>query len=556
MPPAHACNACKRRKVRCDGVEPCSNCRISHLDCTYRHPTTRRRQCVRSIPIDSGQDDHTLDGTTDYTFQSSVSPQSLPPPGAESARRDSSHGLDFYPDPAHVHSTLQATAGALLSPEPIADAVRKCVDFFVQYQFPNTPVVHEPTLRAAALLITAENVPPFASPISSASDFHQQVSYLRKFTLATALCASVMSVLPDRPPSQRVLLAASFLSASRAMLRRYEEHDLEHPDSTSLVIRMWHSAAMQNSTGKVGTSYHYHAEAAYLAQRMRLYNEMSVQEHPKLEVPSLRASFWLLYLADKTSAVLQSRPPILNEQFFKGEFTLLENGHDDNFLLDPRRKVNENSLESRLLVGFHLKRRIWAAAANLLDDVRSLSSRQLAGLIQPLDVQQEISRLSELYLVLTSLADELPAWLRNPDHGSDWDDEQVTSYQNKCFWTQRSNIMTVFHCIRLVILQGCIDNDFHALVGLNRQSISCATRKIEIVRDFLHELHIVPFYCFQVQGEPAVERIRRVGTILLHLVDNAENDTIERVARSQFDNLLDLLAQLDSKASDELAGGL
>ncbi|KAG5751170.1 hypothetical protein H9Q70_006182 [Fusarium xylarioides] len=529
MPPAHACNACKRRKVRCDGIEPCSNCRISHLDCTYSNPSTRRSHSVRSIPIDSGQDEHTLAGTTDFAFQSSVSPQSLP----ESGRRSSSLGLDFYPDPAHVHSTLQATAGALLSPEPIADAVHKCVDFFIQYQFPNTPVVHEPTLRAASLLITADNVPSFTSLVSSTSDFHQQVSYLRKFTLATALCASVMSVLPDRPPSQRALLAASFLSASGAMLRRYEEHDLEHPDSTSLVIRMWHSAAMQNGTGKVGTSYHYHAEAAYLAQRMRLYNEISVQEHPKLEVPSLRASFWLLYLADKTSAVLQSRPPILNEQFFNREFTLLENGHDDDFLLDPSNKVNENNLESRLLIGFHLKRRIWTAAANLLDDIRSLSSRQLAGPLQPLDLQQEISRLSELYLVLTSLADELPAWLRNPDHGSDSDDEQVTSYQNKCFWTQRSNIMTVFHCIRLVILQECIDNDFHAIVGLNCHSISCATRKIEIV-----------------------ERIRRVGTILLHLVDNAENDTIERVARSQFDNLLDLLAQLDSKASDELAGGL
>lgn len=463
---------------------------------------------MRSIPIDSRQDDHTLSDTADLVFQSSVSPQSLP----ESARRNSSHGLDFYPDPAHIHSTLQATAGALLSPEPIADAVRKCVDFFFQYQFPNTPVIHEPTLRAASLLVTAEAVPSFESLVFSASDFHQQVSYLRKFTVATALYASVMSVLPDRPPSQRALLAASFLSASRAMLRRYEEHDLDHPDSTSLVIRMWHSAAMQNSTGKVGTSYHYHAEAAYLAQQMKLYNEMSVQEHPKLEIPSLRASFCLLYLADKTSAVLQSRPPILNEQFFKREFTLLDNGHGDDFLLDSGRKVNENNLESRLLIGFHLKRRIWAAAANLLDDVRSLSSRQLAGTIQPLGVQQEISHLSELYLVLTSLADELPPWLRNPDHGSDSDDEQVTSYQNKCFWTQRSNIMTVFHCIRLVVLQECIDNDFHALVGLNHHSISCATRKIEIVGDFLHELHIVPFYCFQVQGEPAVSVNNRFTT--------------------------------------------
>ncbi|KAH7174194.1 uncharacterized protein B0J16DRAFT_348273 [Fusarium flagelliforme] len=556
MPPAHACNPCKRRKVRCDGSETCSNCRISHLDCVYSHPSTRRSQRVRRVHLTSGEDDHSFGDSVDYGIQSSVSPQSLPSAGSESVCRDSSLNLNFYLDPAHVHSALQTTAGALLSPEPIHEAVHKCVDFFVQYQFPNTPIAHEPTLRAAALLITAESVPPFASLISSASDLHQQVPYLRQFTLATALCASVMSVLPDRPPSQRALLATSFLSASRAMLRRYEEHDLENPDSTSLLIRMWHSAAMQNSTGRVGTSYHYHAEAAYLAQRMRLYSEMSVQEHSRLEAPSLRASFWLLYLADKTSAALQALPAVLNEESFRRDFTLLENGGDDGFLLDPSRKVNEKSLESRLFVGFHLKRRIWVAAANLLTEIRCLSSRQLRVPIQPVDMHAEVSRLSELYLIFTTLADELPAWLRSPDHGSDSDDEQVTAYQNKCFWVQRSNIMTVFHCMRLVILQECIDNDFHVLVGLSRQSIACATRKVEIVRDFLHELHIVPFYCFQVQGETAVERIRRVGTILLHLVDNAENETIERVARSQFDNLLDLLAKLDSKASDELAGGL
>lgn len=51
-----------------------------------------------------------------------------------------------------------------------------------------------------------------------------------------------------------------------------------------------------------------------------------------------------------------------------------------------------------------------------------------------------------------------------------------------------------------------------------------------------------------------VERVRRVGTILLELVHNADNKTIEGVARSLFERFLDLLAKLDSRASDELAG--
>jgi hypothetical protein len=49
-----------------------------------------------------------------------------------------------------------------------------------------------------------------------------------------------------------------------------------------------------------------------------------------------------------------------------------------------------------------------------------------------------------------------------------------------------------------------------------------------------------------------VERIRRVGSLLLELVQNAQNDIIQDRSRSQFEQLLDFLAKLDSKASDDL----
>jgi hypothetical protein len=49
-----------------------------------------------------------------------------------------------------------------------------------------------------------------------------------------------------------------------------------------------------------------------------------------------------------------------------------------------------------------------------------------------------------------------------------------------------------------------------------------------------------------------VDKIRRVGTILLELLHNAGNATIESRAKSLFEQLLDLLAKLDSRASDEL----
>jgi hypothetical protein len=49
-----------------------------------------------------------------------------------------------------------------------------------------------------------------------------------------------------------------------------------------------------------------------------------------------------------------------------------------------------------------------------------------------------------------------------------------------------------------------------------------------------------------------VERIRRVGSLLLELAQNVQNEIIQDRARSQFEQLLDFLAKLNSKASDDL----
>jgi hypothetical protein len=51
-----------------------------------------------------------------------------------------------------------------------------------------------------------------------------------------------------------------------------------------------------------------------------------------------------------------------------------------------------------------------------------------------------------------------------------------------------------------------------------------------------------------------VERIRQVGTILLRVIQTADNDVIKARADSYFTRLLNILAKLNSKASDELGG--
>ncbi|KAL0935895.1 C6 transcription factor [Colletotrichum truncatum] len=585
MPPAHACDACKRRKVKCDGIEPCANCRLSQLQCRYStHPNKRSRGGLRTaerVPSHGSALDATGGGVIRHTQTEpdtiivshleqtatgtdQLSPPWLLSPGLELLADTSSAGaansnVSFHYDAAQIHRALLVVTGTPHAPESILDVAHECIDFFMQYLFPNTPIAHEPTLRDAAALLAADGFSAVAGSSPCAVDTHHKMTHLRRFSLVTALCAFVTSVMPEAQLSRRATLSKPFLAASRAMLQVYEDHDLENPDSTSLTIRMWQSAAMQNTTGRVGTSYQYHAEAAFIAQRLRLHDESAVQQHTKLESQILRASFWLLYLADKTSIALETRPPILQGSFTDDELTLLDNGQQEEPFLDTSKPINRDALESRLFLGFHLKRRIWAAAADLLLNLKSFSRNKggeetLSGPGQ----KEKLTGLAEMYLSFTSLVDQLPMWLRNPDNtdpdSNNSTDHTVAAYQRLCFWTQRSNIMTVFHCMRLVILQRSVTLGIPSVVGLDGQPMSCAIRKIELVHDFLQELQMVPFKCFKVQGETAVERIRRVGIILLELVHNAESKTIEQVARSQFKKLLDFLSKLDSKASDKLAG--
>ncbi|KAL2672902.1 hypothetical protein Neosp_013619 [[Neocosmospora] mangrovei] len=245
----------------------------------------------------------------------------------------------------------------------------ECVDLFMQFLFPNTPIAHEPTLRAGILLL-GDELPDYASTESSGPESLAVMELLRRFALITALCAHIISVVPENLFRNPKSLSDIFFEASKSMLRTYEAYDLEHPDSTSLTIRMWHSSYAQNTTGKVGASWHYHTEACCLAQRMRLFDEASVARPSQVESQLLRVNFWHLYLAEKTQVAFKSRPPIIDERICDG-VTLLERSDEVVPFLDPSREVNQADLESRIFVGFHLRRRISAAAASLISDISS-----------------------------------------------------------------------------------------------------------------------------------------------------------------------------------------
>ncbi|KAA8641778.1 transcription factor domain-containing protein [Aspergillus tanneri] len=61
-----------------------------------------------------------------------------------------------------------------------------------------------------------------------------------------------------------------------------------------------------------------------------------------------------------------------------------------------------------------------------------------------------------------------------------------------------------------------------------------------------------PFWTLQVNGKPCVEKMRLIGASLLAIIHRDETSPVSTRAQRDFQVLLDIMARLDSKASDML----
>lgn len=133
--------------------------------------------------------------------------------GSSTALRSASRNV-FALNAAQVFRELVFVVSAQLSDpdDTVAAFARRCVDAFMRYIFPNTPIAHEPTLRTAITLFDA-------GPSGELFDEQPTTENLRMFTLITALCALVVSAMPQELVRARKALIWPFYYASRSMLR-------------------------------------------------------------------------------------------------------------------------------------------------------------------------------------------------------------------------------------------------------------------------------------------------------------------------------------------------
>ncbi len=391
--------------------------------------------------------------------------------------------------------------------------ITQCLDIFMQFAFPQAPIVHEPTLRASVYLLDTDLEWPPTSPVSlkEAADHERDtqrhdLDRARSIILLTAVCSISIAHNPKIFGQEAPRLTRAFLDASRSLLTLYHDRDVENPDSSSIVFRMFHSAAI-HSVGATRLSWIVQGEAIRLVQDMKLYLEASLVGLEPLEAQLRRNVCCLLYTADRSAAILNNRPSTLGELCLEIPPSPSHGTWDDTPLMDIDKPYNTRQFEHCIAIGFGMCQDIWNSASNILLELR-LVQRRLAQDSHEGCSDSQASVIIKGYLEFMSILDDPPPWFHNPDLGASQESakptNEITRYQSQCFWVQRVNIQVTFHCLRLIILQKAVDCNSSSLLGVSDQPLLLAFKKTEIAQDILKVIQHAPFEALRTNGEPCV----------------------------------------------------
>jgi hypothetical protein len=325
------------------------------------------------------------------------------------------------------------------------------------------------------------------------------------FTLITAVCAEAAFLLPKDlfPEGDRV--SEIFLKASRNCLNSYIESDLESPNASSIAIRYFHSNCI-HAAGKPKYSWHIFGEATRLAQVMQLHEESSLEGLLPIEAELRRRAFWIVYMGDKSAAILNNRPITIHRFSFESSITIAyPSGLDDEAQVGPspgNEALPRETGRKCLINGFNANLQLWQAASDLLLEMRVIQDAQRAviganNLTNPPMPVEHRQRLDDLYVQFITCLDDLPPYLQSYNLPVSTDTGPDNSRANQ-FIIQRANLQVSLHCLRMVIAQK-LDMSY---LGTSVEQANL--RKTEIARDMLKVMHEAPFWSLQVNGEPYV----------------------------------------------------
>jgi len=266
-----ACDACHRRKVKCDGINPCRNCSASQLSCTYnaipqkKGPKGSRAKVISELREKQHQTSLTI------KVQNRIAGINSPPPAP----------------------SLAPTPG-LLTP----DLIRESVEFFFANMYSAMPILHRQRLEQQALYVD------------------QSVD---TYCLLTSLCAFMMLQPGMQMPSmsndpynyENMMPGSNIVTATLLLeetLRVRKGYDLLESPSLNTLCTSYFLFAYYYGMELHDKAWFYLREATTIAHMIGMSKEETYMNYDGLEGPRRRRLYWLLFVTERAYALQRQRP--------------------------------------------------------------------------------------------------------------------------------------------------------------------------------------------------------------------------------------------------------
>ena len=379
-PLRRACDCCRKRKVKCDGGDPCGPCKKASIRCAYLQPPKKKGpKGLRSARVL-----HALRKIDDTVSGSPTSPLSPEQRGAFgnwgwNAQNNGSNGVhypDSQNDPVYGPHTSVAPDQSYFAPMPTSMPTTQ----LPQTQQYNAAGWQSDTLSAGS------DVPPMMSPASSellplrlpTENFYpfMQLFFDHMFPIMpiidrglylgpefyttgiwssdiycfmSAICAATIVQLDDsiQPPLPLYPGKRNDDLFAEECLRERKTFDYIETASTLNIMTSFFIFAYYGNHAKPAKAWYYLQEAITFSEALDMDREESYSKLDPNEAQWRRRLYWLLFITERAYAVQSHKhtrltPTVQLPVAFNNEETMLLNGFvnlaqlfaavDDNFV--------------------------------------------------------------------------------------------------------------------------------------------------------------------------------------------------------------------------------
>ena len=254
-----ACDACHRRKVKCDGINPCRNCSTATLSCTYNAIPQKKGPKGSRAKVISELRETQRQTSLSAKVQSRMNGMPSPP-----------------------SSPSQAPTPGLLTPE----VVKECIEFFFNNMYGAIPILNRHQLEQQAMYAEQEK---------------------DSYCLLTSLCAFMMlqpgMSMPPGDPYQLDMMPGANIVSSNLLLEETlrVRRGYEYIDSPSLnalctnffIFGCYYGMELHDK------AWYYLREATTMIHMMGMQKEENYMQWDNVEASRRRRLFWLYFVTER-----------------------------------------------------------------------------------------------------------------------------------------------------------------------------------------------------------------------------------------------------------------